>query len=199
MKFPQEILEENNNSHKLQITCFKLVLFFGKVGATAFGGGVPAHLCSNFLKNAWLNEQECLELLNLCQLLPGATSVNIATLIGWRFQGLLGALIAPLALLLPGAIALLLTSNILITLTQQPIIQGVLSATAAATVGLFLGVAIRLLLAVNRKYISFFISSIIFILVGIYQVPVPLIILPTLLLNFAWNRLQKGKLDEHSI
>ena len=175
----------------LQNSLLQLVVFFAKVGATAFGGGVPMHLCDHFLRNGWLTEQECLEALNLCQTLPGATSINLSTFIGWRFKGFLGALLSTIALLLPGAVVLLLASNILVMLPQKTIIQGALSATAAATVGLLLGTAVKFVLSVSRKHVSLAIALITFILIGIYRWPVPFLIVSTALLVFTCNKLQK--------
>ncbi len=189
---------KNSNSSIVKPSILKIIKFFTKVGATAFGGGVPVHLCDNFLRNKWLNEQECLEALNLCQTLPGATSVNLATFIGWRFQGLIGALVSPFVLLLPGAIIILIVSNILAVLPQQTIIEGALSATAAASIGMWLGTAIRFALSLKQKQFSLIITLITFVFVGIYRLPVPLIILSTGLIVFIWNKLQKVEVNERT-
>jgi chromate transport protein ChrA len=183
MENNQNPQEETNKPSLLQ-----LVKFFLKIGATSFGGQVPTHICDSFLRNKWLNEQECLEALNLCQTLPGATSVNLATFVGRCFHGLAGSLISSIVLLLPGATLLIISSNILQSLPNQNIIQGALSTTAAATIGLIIGTAIRLASSIKQKQISLIITSLSFVLIGIYQLPVPLVIVGSGLIIFTWNK-----------
>lgn len=171
-----------------QPSLLQLVVFFIKIGGTSFGGQVPTHICDSFIRNKWLNEQECLEALNLCQTLPGATSVNLATFVGRCFHGFAGSLISAIVLLLPGATMLVISSNILQSLPNQNIIQGALSTTSAATIGLLVGTAIRLASSLKQKQLSLIITSISFLLIGIYQLPVPLVIVGSGLIIFTWNK-----------
>ena len=49
----------------------------------------------------WLSQQDFLDGLALCQLLPGATVVQLATYVGYRLRRTLGALAAAGAFILP--------------------------------------------------------------------------------------------------
>src|SRR5574341_799413 len=76
---------------------------FLRLGATAFGG--PAMmaplraLCVG--KRQWLTGQDFKEWMALCQVIPGATMVQMATYVGYRLRGLPGALMAATGFILP--------------------------------------------------------------------------------------------------
>jgi chromate transporter len=195
MENNEHIEEENNHSILIKPSIFQLIKFFIQVGSTSFGGGISMYLCEHLLRKKWFNEQKCLEALNLCQTLPGGTSVNLSTFIGQCFHGFLGALISPIVFLFPGAMLLLIASNILVALPHQHIIKGALSATAAATIGLILGMAIKLASSINQKPTSLVITLITFVLIGIYRLPVPFLIVGTGLIIFTWNKRQEGKVN----
>lgn len=195
MENNKHIEQENNHSILIKPSIFQLIKFFLQVGSTSFGGGISMHIYDHLLRKKWFNEQKCLEALNLCQTLPGGTSVNLSSFIGQSFHGFLGALISPIFFLLPGSLLLLITSNILVTLPHQNIIKGALSATAAATIGLILGMAIKLASSINPKPTSLVITLITFVLIGIYRLPVPFLIVGTGLIVFTWNKLQERKVN----
>ena len=83
-----------------------------KLGATAYGG--PAMIAqikdAAVNKNGWIKEGEFMRGVALCQLIPGATMVQIVTYVGYRARGIWGALIAAVAFVLPAFIALLALS-----------------------------------------------------------------------------------------
>jgi chromate transporter len=87
---------------------------FFKLGATAYGGpGMISQIKETAVnQNGWIKEEEFMRGLALCQLIPGATMVQIVTYIGYRVRGIWGALTAAVAFVLPAFIALLILSAI---------------------------------------------------------------------------------------
>ena len=85
-----------------------------KLGATAYGGpAMMAHIKEMAVKEeGWIKEGEFMRGVALCQLIPGATMVQIVTYIGYRLRGIWGALTAAVAFVLPAFIALLALSII---------------------------------------------------------------------------------------
>ena len=80
----------------------ELLLMAGKVGLTAFGGGLATiSIYSYELVNirAWLSPDEFTQMVAVCQSFPGPVAVNIATYIGYKMSGVLGATVATLALI----------------------------------------------------------------------------------------------------
>jgi len=83
-----------------------------KLGATAYGGPAMIGQIKETAINryGWLKEGEFMRGVALCQLIPGATMVQIVTYIGYRVRGIWGALTAAVAFVLPAFIALLFLS-----------------------------------------------------------------------------------------
>ena len=67
---------------------------------------------------------------------PGPIGVNMATYVGYVSAGIPGSIIAPLGLVTPAVIIILLVSKILNTLWQNPKVKGLFYALRPASVGL---------------------------------------------------------------
>jgi chromate transporter len=84
-------------------------LIFLRLGLTSFGGPL-AHL--GYFRNEfvhhrrWLSEHSYLDLVALCQFLPGPASSQVGMAIGWGRAGFCGALAAWAGFTLPSAIVL---------------------------------------------------------------------------------------------
>ena len=80
-----------------------------KIGLLSFGG--PAAQIALMHKEiieqrAWLTEQQYLNALSFCMLLPGPEAMQLATYAGWRLRGYPGGLVAGLLFVLPGPVSL---------------------------------------------------------------------------------------------
>lgn len=81
-----------------------LFLSFLKIGAFTFGGGYAmiALLENEFVsRKKWLDKDEFLDMLGIGESTPGPIAVNMATFIGYRVAGVLGALLATISVCLP--------------------------------------------------------------------------------------------------
>jgi chromate transporter len=67
---------------------------FLKLGATAYGGPAMSGQIKQVVVGdyGWIKEQEFLHGIALCQLIPGATMVQLVTYIVYRLRGIWGAL-----------------------------------------------------------------------------------------------------------
>jgi len=149
----------------------------------------------SFSRRGWLNEKEYLEAFNWCQCLPGPNGTNLSTYLGWRFKGPWGALLCPIVLLLPGATLVLVVSDLLAKIPQQPVVQGALNSVAAAAIGLLLGAISRLARSALNERIRLLVAVVTFVLVGIFRVPVYLVIVSMGLVLYCWdNRENRGKI-----
>ena len=85
---------------------------FLKLGATAYGGPAMIGQIKQTIVNEqnWVREEEFLKGLGLCQLIPGATMVQMVTYIGYRLRGIRGALLSAIAFILPAFLSLLILS-----------------------------------------------------------------------------------------
>jgi chromate transporter len=115
---------EHHKDHHVQIagdrpatgigqTVLEPFLLFLRLGLTSFGGPI-AHLGyfrQEFVeRRKWLTEEAFVDLVALCQFLPGPTSSQVSYSIGMTRGGIAGALAAWGAFTLPSAIIMLLSA-----------------------------------------------------------------------------------------
>ena len=77
-----------------------LFLTFLKIGAFTFGGGYAmiAMIQAEAERHGWLTQEELVDFVALSESTPGPLAVNMATFVGIRTGGILGAIIATLGI-----------------------------------------------------------------------------------------------------
>ena len=90
---------------------FEIFLSIFKIGAFTFGGGyamitlIEQEVVNN---KKWLNKDEFMDVLVVAQSLPGAMAINASIFLGYRIAGILGAISALIAVILPSFIIIIL-------------------------------------------------------------------------------------------
>jgi len=129
------------------------ILVFLKYGALCFGGGfvlVPMYLQdfvgpdAPFLK---IDPGEFANLMALTQMTPGPIGVNGATFFGFRIAGVIGAILASAALLLPGSVALWLVLRSMDRFRDSRIVHGLMRGARPASAAL--------MICAMRSFVSF--------------------------------------------
>ena len=117
---------------------------FFKLGATAYGGpGMISHIKEMAVnEKGWVKEGEFMRGMALCQLIPGATMVQIVTYIGYRVRGIWGALTAAVAFVLPAFIALIVLSAIYFRYHSLWFVQALFKGLGAIVVAIILNACI---------------------------------------------------------
>jgi len=110
------------------------------IGATAYGGpGMIAQIKEAAGKKySWVTEGTFMRGVALCQLIPGATMVQIATYVGYRVRGIPGALAAAVAFVLPAFIALLALSALYFRFHSLWLIQALFKGLGAMVLAIIL-------------------------------------------------------------
>jgi chromate transporter len=93
-------------------------------------------------KNGWIKEGEFMRGVALCQLIPGATMVQIVTYIGYRMRGIWGALTAAVAFVLPAFIAILILSAFYFEFHTLWFVQALFKGLGAIVVAIILNACI---------------------------------------------------------
>lgn len=95
-----------------RIGLFSLFGAFFRVGLTAFGGpAMIPHLRNMVVQRfAWLPEHDFRQGMSVCQMIPGATVMQIAAYTGLRVRGLSGALVAFVGFGLPAFVLITVLS-----------------------------------------------------------------------------------------
>ena len=128
----------------------KLFLTFLKIGAVSFGGGygMISLIREDCLNNAWLTEGELLNFIAVAESTPGPIAVNMATFVGSKLGGVLGALVASLGVVLPSFIIILCVATLMSKLLKYAGVKAFLGGIRPAIVGMILATAFTMFLSV---------------------------------------------------
>ena len=150
-----------------------------KNGLLSFGGPAAqiALMHREVVENKkWLSEDQFLNALNFCMLLPGPEAMQLATYSGWRINGMLGGLIAGLLFVLPGAFLITLLAVIYAFFGNIPLINSLFLGVKATVVV----IVIQALLKVSKKALKTHYHTSIavtaFISIFFFNLPYPFII-----------------------
>ncbi|MGA9756645.1 MAG: chromate efflux transporter [Desulfobaccales bacterium] len=129
---------------------------FLHLGLTAFGGLAMLEPMRRMTvdKQGWLGQEEFMDGLALCQLLPGATVVQLGTYIGYRLRRVAGAFAAAGAFILPAFIFMLALSFLYFTYTHISWVQAVSRGMGAVVIALLLQTLWRLGQAVRKQWLD---------------------------------------------
>ena len=117
-----------------------LDLLFGflRVGCFAFGGayGAIPLIRDMVLSYGWMTDEALTYMIAISESTPGPIMVNLATYVGSSQGGLLGAIIATLAVILPSFIIILLVMACLKNALKNKYIQAVLRGLKPCIIGI---------------------------------------------------------------
>ncbi len=139
---------------------------FLKVGFLFFGGGfvlVPILHQKLVVTFGWLSAKEFLDGVAISNLTPGPIAV-LATFAGFRVHGVLGALVATLALFLPALVLMSLLSHFYSRLKDLHHAQNLLAGLTPAVVGMVIGAAVILAPGVLHGLSGFTLSTLALVL-----------------------------------
>lgn len=132
------------NTPPVQVSLAQIFIEFLIIGGTSFGGVVPYLRGSLVTKRQWIDDKEFVEMLSISQSLPGLNATNMAILVGEKLRGWLGALVAIVAICLPGAILMFGMGYFYREHGDRVWITAALKGVAAAAVGLILSTVVGL-------------------------------------------------------
>ena len=127
-----------------------LELFFGffKVGCFAFGGayGAIPLIRDVVLSYGWMDEEMLAYMIAVSESTPGPIMVNLATYVGSSQAGILGSLVATLAVTFPSFIIILLVTALLRAVLKNPYVQAVLRGLKPCMIGIILATGVYMII-----------------------------------------------------
>ena len=131
----------------------KLFYEFMKIGLFTVGGGMA---CVPFLlalseKTGWYTEAQLLDMIAISESTPGPIGINMATYTGYTVEGIVGAVIATLGLVIPTVILVLCIAKFLESFKDNKYVLGAMYGLRPASTGLIAaaGVSVAVLSLVN--------------------------------------------------
>ncbi|MGX6646887.1 chromate efflux transporter [Maricaulaceae bacterium MS644] len=162
-----------------------------RIGCLGFGG--PAGqiaLMHRVLveEKAWIDEDGFLAGLNFCMLLPGPEAQQLAIYVGWRVNGIFGALIAGLLFVLPGAIVIFALSALYIRFSDVGVVAGALHGVQAVVIAVVVEALVRIARRALKSAAAYALAAASFSAIFMFAVPFPVIIAGAALAGFAASR-----------
>lgn len=160
---------------------------WGKIGILSFGGpaGQIALMHREVVEDKkWLTENQFLNALNFCMLLPGPEAMQLATYSGWRINGVWGGLIAGLLFVLPGALVIALLATVYVYFGHIAWVQALFLGVKAAVVVIVIEALLRVSKKALKTSIHYWIAAFAFVGIFILNIPYPLIVLTAAVLGF---------------
>ena len=165
----------------------RIALFtaFLKVGALGFGGVASLARHVLVVERRILDEREFAEAFGLASVLPGANTVNLATMLGDRFGGPLGSLTAVLGLMGAPLAILIVAATLFTWFSDIPDVRAGLVGAAAAAAGLVGGTSLRLLKGLDPDIAALSTAAGVCIATVVFKVPLLLILAVAIPLSIA--------------
>jgi chromate transporter len=125
-----------------------IFLAFTVIGASTFGGGyamVPVLERELIQKRRWITMDEVIDYYTIAQITPGIITVNMATFVGYKRKGVLGGIIATIAVVLPGVCLMILFSFFIKRFTGYALVRRAFAGVRIAVGALILDTVLKLL------------------------------------------------------
>lgn len=124
---------------------------FSWLALQGFGGVVAIVQRELVEKKQWLTREEFVEDWAVAQILPGPNVVNLSLMIGDRYFGATGAMLAMAGMLTFPLIIVLALMLVFSGVSDLPQVQGALRGMGAVAAGLIAATGLKLLAAVKRN------------------------------------------------
>jgi chromate transporter len=168
----------------------ELFFSFMKVGLSGFGGVIAWAHRMIVDQRRWMTEQEFIETLGFCQILPGPNIGNLSIYIGARFHGWRGAVAAFSGLMLVPFGIVLTAAQLYAQFRDVAAVSGALAGISAASAGLLLAMGIKMAMHIRRNAAAALFALAAFMGIGLFRLPFPLVllVLAPLSIGTAWYR-----------
>lgn len=133
---------------------WELFIGFLEVGCFSFGGAYSAIPLIRDIaaRYQWLSDETLTHMIAISESTPGPLMVNLATYVGSDKGGVLGSVIATLAVILPAFIIILLVMVALRALLKHPCTQAVMTGLKSCVAGIILATG---LVMTVKSFVSF--------------------------------------------
>ena len=128
-------------------TLIDLFFTFCRIGGLTFGGGyamLPMIQKEIVEEKKWATEEEVLDYYAVGQCTPGIIAVNTATFIGYKVQGIIGAIVATLGVVFPSLIIITIIAALLKNFASYAIIQHAFSGIRVVVIALIISAILKL-------------------------------------------------------
>jgi chromate transporter len=154
-----------------------------RIGFLSFGGpaGQIALMHRELVdERRWVEEDEYLQALNLCHLLPGPEAQQLATWIGWKLHGWRGGLVAGALFVIPGALVMLALSMLYAFAADLDWFAALFLGIKAAVLAIIAQALLRIAGRALKTPLQRVLAVLAFVALFLFDAPFPLVVLAAL-------------------
>lgn len=170
---------------------WQLFLAFFRVGLFTFGGGLamlPMFQKELVQKQAWLTDEEMVDIFALSQAIPGIIAVNSAAFAGRRQRGLAGAIVATLGVITPSIVIIILIAAFFSNLDKSQEVQKVLKGINVAVGVLLFSALLNLAKSTIKDWFSVLLGLAAFFIILFWHISGAVIVIAAAVIGIIWRR-----------
>lgn len=179
----------------------ELFIVFFKLGAFTIGGGIAMlPLLQNTLINEkkWFTKEEFMDIVAVCQSLPGVVAINMATYVGYKKKGLAGSIVSTFGVVIPSFTMILIIAKFITSLGDNSVLMGAMAGLRAAALGMVAVAMIQLMPAAVKSKWSLLAAVAAFTLIAVLRVNTAYVILLFAVIGIAVAVAQSRKMTTAS-
>lgn len=150
-----------------------------RIGLLSFGGpaGQIALMHREIVEDRkWLSEEDFLNALSFCMLLPGPEAMQLATYSGWRLRGIAGGLIAGLLFVIPGALLIGVLAALYASFGSVGWVDALFVGVKAAVVVIVIEALLKVSKRALKRRDHWGIAAVAFVAIFFFNLPFPLLV-----------------------
>lgn len=171
---------------------------FNRLALQGFGGVLAVVQRELVEKKQWLTPQKFLEDWAVAQILPGPNVINLSLMIGERYFGVRGTLVAMAGMLMFPMVVVLALAAVFVGVSDIAEVQGALRGMGAVAAGLIVATGLKLIAALKNNsmgaLVCYAIAAATFIAIALLHIPLAWVLLGIGGLACAWAYRQVGRI-----
>lgn len=171
-----------------------MFLTFLKIGAFTFGGGfamIPIIQNEVVDRRGWIKEEEFIDTISIAQSSPGPIAVNSSIFVGYKIDGLKGALICTFGTVLPSFLIILLIAVFFTQFQNSPIFEKIFMGIRPVVVALIFSAVYKLIKNARLGYPDLAISAVAALAIVLFDITAIYVIVVGVLARVAYNKIRK--------
>lgn len=168
-----------------------LFLTFARIGGLTFGGGyamLPMLEKEVVNNKKWATQEELLDYFAVAQCTPGIIAVNVATFIGQKRKGLLGAITATLGVVVPSFLIILILAAFIKNFSDNVYVGHALAGIRVAVSVLVFNAVIKLWKSGVKGVLGVVVFSAVFLASLIFSLSPIIIVIAAITLGLLYSK-----------
>jgi chromate transporter len=172
---------------------------FNGLALQGFGGVVAVAQRELVDKKQWLTREEFVEDWAVAQVLPGPNVVNLSLMVGDRYFGLRGGLVALAGMLTIPMVIVLIMAGLFAGVSDSAAVQGALRGMGAVAAGMIAATGLKLFEALKENILGapvcWTLAAMTFVAIAVLRVPLIWVLLGLGGAGALWAYRQLGRLE----